>query len=293
MKIQKKLSYSFLISIITIIAISPVYATLTQKIDDGMNVKNIVPVAQIVERNVSNITHNKTDSNDKMELAGFENKTLALILARQKATLSSDMKGNITHIYVEAGDHFKKGQTLIKFDCKSEEARLLGLKAEMDKADALYQSDKKLDELDSISKLEYQQSKADLNIAKSKYLAYEHEVSFCNVIAPFNGEVVKVLQHAHHTVQVNDDLIEIVNNHSLYVEIIAPSNWLRWLKNGIKGELRLNELNRTFKIKVTNISAKIDAGSQTVEAYAKILDAGNKIKSGMSGEVRFKGLVND
>ena len=71
------------------------------------------------------------------------------------------------------------------------------------------------------------------------------------------------------------------------IEMIVPSNWLRWLKLGINSLMAIDETGENHHIEISRIGASVDPVSQTVRIFAHFIDGTPNILAGMSGTVLF------
>ena len=57
-------------------------------------------------------------------------------------------------------------------------------------------------------------------------------VERCTIKAPYSGRIVEVLANEYESVDADTKLLSILNDKALEIELIVPSKWLGWLKNG-------------------------------------------------------------
>jgi predicted transcriptional regulator len=82
-------------------------------------------------------------------------------------------------------------------------------------------------------------------------------------------------------------MLVILDDSALEIEIVAPSNWLTWLKTGQVLSILVDETNVEVIAKLDRIGAEVDPVSQTVKVFAKITESHTSILAGMSGTVSF------
>ncbi|MDA7557385.1 HlyD family efflux transporter periplasmic adaptor subunit, partial [Candidatus Pelagibacter sp.] len=73
----------------------------------------------------------------------------------------------------------------------------------------------------------------------------------------------------------------------LEAEIVAPSNWLKWLKKGHAVKIIIDETGETLDATVISLGAAVDAISQTIELKAQFNEKYDSLIPGMSGIVKF------
>ena len=130
------------------------------------------------------------------------------------------------------GDAFKEGDVLISFDCEIYKAQKDVIKAEHESARIQLENDKELLELRSIGKLQYQLTVSNYEKAKAELSIATLNVDRCEIIAPYDGKVMDVYTTIFTSIEQRQPLMDIVGDGLLEAEIVAPSNWLKWLKKG-------------------------------------------------------------
>ena len=110
------------------------------------------------------------------------------------------------------------------------------------------------------------------------------------VHAPYTGKVVRVRAKAFESVSLGQPLLEIVNLASLRTQLFVPSHWIRWLKPGMPFSVSIDETGQTYRARITKISSRIDASSQTVEITGQFEKIPANVLPGMIGKARFEGV---
>ena len=211
----------------------------------------------------------------------------ALVIATEKVSISSELASRVEKINFLLGDPFKKGDVLISFDCKIYKAQMEVIQSNYDSANIQLKNDKELLEMRSIGKLQYQLSVSALNRAKAELQISGLNVERCEVIAPYNGKVMDVYTSVFSTIQERQPLMDIVGDGLLEAEVIVPSKWLKWLKNGHEVEIQIDETGDILDAKIISLGATVDAISQTIELKAQFNEKYDGLIPGMSGIVKF------
>lgn len=217
-----------------------------------------------------------------------ELQTRALLIAQTEALLSSQITGRILEVNVDLGQPFKKNDVLIEFDCEVQKATRDRVRATLKAASVTVKSHKKLRELGSISQLELAQAEAEELKARADLREITAQIKMCTIKAPFSGRVVSRKIDAYETVTQGEELIEIIDDSSLAVDLLVPSNWTKWLKQGLEFDISVAETGDKVKATVQEIGARIDPVSQTIAVRGKLLkqhQAG--LLAGMSGQAIF------
>ncbi|MBF0187689.1 MAG: efflux RND transporter periplasmic adaptor subunit [Magnetococcales bacterium] len=219
---------------------------------------------------------------------GVAFQTQALLEPANQATLSARMASQILSVTVDEGDVFKKGQTLVAFDCDLPKARLRKAQADRQAARKRLAVIKRMEALDGVSELEMATARTTLARENAEVDLIQAQVRFCAVKAPFAGRVVKRLVHPHDSVSKEEDLLKIVDHKQLNVRLYIPAAWLRWVKTGHRFAVEIPSLERVVSAQVTSLGARVDAGSQTLTIRGAITETQPDLLPGLDGVARFE-----
>jgi membrane fusion protein, multidrug efflux system len=212
----------------------------------------------------------------------------ALIMASRSARISSQMNGRIQALPLKTGDPFRAGDILVEFDCDSQRAQLAAARAELAKASTALASRESLVLLEAVSELDVALARSEVEYAQAGVAMAQALLGHCRVRAPYAGRVVSVEANQFETMSPGQSLIEIVETGELFLEVLVPSRWLRWLKEGQVFEVLVDELGQEVNAQVVALGARVDPVSQTISVRAKIVGNQQNLKPGMSGDARFK-----
>lgn len=203
--------------------------------------------------------------------------------AHRHTVLSSELAGKLTQVTVREGEAFKAGQTLVAFDCAIHKARLSHSYAAENAANKKLAIARKLDKLNSISVADVAQAEADRAMARAESGVNRVMVKRCTISAPFAGRVAERKVQPQQYVGEGTELLSIYANDSYDVELIAPSDWLRWLKPGQPFRVQLDETGETLTAKIVRIGAVVDAVSRSIKVIGRIDSHTSDLLPGMSG----------
>lgn len=209
----------------------------------------------------------------------------AQLTPRQYTTLSSEMAGRIDKINTRVGDHFNKGDVLIEFDCAVQRAEQAHAHAVEAQAAKTYAIDQRLVALRSMGQLELEVAGAEVDKAKADVAAAEAVGSKCVIAAPFAGVTVDQKARAFQYTTPGQALLDILDDHGLEVELIAPSRWLSWMKPGYEFQVHIDETDKTYPAKITRLGGRVDPISQSIKVIGEITADAPELMAGMSGRV--------
>jgi RND family efflux transporter MFP subunit len=200
-------------------------------------------------------------------------------------TLAAEIGAKVEKIAVREGDRFRKGETLIAFDCSIQRAQLAEARAALGAADKTAAVNSRLLELQTIGKLESDVALAERDKARAKENASTAVLGKCTIQAPFSGRVVEQKVRAQQFVQPGQALLDILDDSVLELDFVIPSKWLVWLKPGHTFQVAIDETGKTYPVKMTRVGARIDPVSQSVKVTGAIGGNYPELSAGMSGKV--------
>ena len=216
-----------------------------------------------------------------------------LVVSKYEATIASELIARVKELPLVDGGRFSKGDTLMEFDCSRYDAELKAAKAKMKAVQLEVDANKELAKHRAVGKQELRISEAKLEQVDADVDALLVRTAQCTIIAPFNGRVVEHLIHAYEMPQANAPLIRIVDDANLQIEVIVPSLWLAWLREGESFRFVIDETAKEYKATVNGIAATVDPISQTVKIKAAFENPVANVLSGMSGTAIFKSPIGD
>jgi membrane fusion protein (multidrug efflux system) len=199
------------------------------------------------------------------------------------ATLSSEMAGRIDKIATRVGDRFRQGDVLVLFDCALPRAQMAKAQAVVTQAERTFEINRRLVAQKSMGQLEFDVAAAEVLKAKADLVGAEAVVSKCLVVAPFNGVTVDQKARAFQYATPGQPLLDILDDHAFEVELIAPSQWLRWLKPGYAFQLKIDETGKIYPARVTRFGGRVDPVSQSVKVIGETTGDAPDLMAGMSG----------
>lgn len=218
-----------------------------------------------------------------------------VVAPRVEATLSAQISGRLIRLSADRGQRVKIGDVLAEFDCVLEQARAKAAKAELDGASARLTNLQRLDRMGSVGKVEVQIAAADKERAAALLEERAAALRHCVVAAPFSGVVVDVSAHAYESVEAGEPLVSLLDDKSLRIVALVPSNWVGWLKPGLSLTFKVDETGETVEATVSHIDGRIDPGGQIITVFAapRFSDAAASqsaapLIAGMTGAATFK-----
>lgn len=211
----------------------------------------------------------------------------AQVVARTTAQIGAPMAGQLVEFPLEDGDTFKAGQLLGRFNCAQQEATVGRERAELERRRDMLSTQQSLKALNAYSKADFKTAQNDVAVAQAELAVAQTMVANCVVTAPFSGRVANIAVHNFQFVQMGAPLMDILDDHDLELELIVPSRWLVWLTAGTRLRVQIGETQGTYDARITRLSGRVDAASQTIKVYGRIDGPGPALLPGMSGSASF------
>ena len=241
--------------------------------------------------NKNNPTENTiVDATKKDEIKLLKNEDIirAQLSAVNYTTITSELNAKISKFNFREGEKFKKGQVLVEFDCGAQQAQYQKNKAQLSIAERNFITNKKLLELGSVARIEYENSQSEFQKAKAETDEMLIVLSRCSLKAPFDGRTSEQKLRAEQFVQSGQPLLDIIDNSALELEFIVPSKWSSWLNGTALLKMHIEETDKDYPAKVTQVGARIDPVSQTIKVRAIIQGDFIELRPGMSGTLNIE-----
>lgn len=212
------------------------------------------------------------------------------------ATLEADKQvyyapasaGRISKIYVEVGNHVRKGQLLVEMDpttLNQASTQLKNLETEYNRA-------VKLNETGSISKQAYDAAVTNYEVAKNN-IAFLKENT--RMLAPFDGivsgryfESGELYTGMAAGGAAKPSILSIEKINVLKANVDLSEQYFRSVKEGTTVELKTELYSgKTFQGKVNIVYPTINASSRTFTVEVLIPNPGETLRPGMYGTIDF------
>lgn len=210
-----------------------------------------------------------------------------LLAPSLETTLVSPMAGRVDAVNASLGGRFAKGDTLVRFDCDEQRARLAMAEAEAGAAKENHSAKQRMQALRQAGEVEVALAAIEVERTRAQVRMHSVQVGHCRVRAPFDGRIAKVEVQPYQGVNLAEPLLEIVSNGPLKLRLNVPSRWLGWLRPGAGFAVLIDETDRRYAAKVSAINARVDAVSQTIELEGEIVEEAPELLPGMSGTAQF------
>jgi membrane fusion protein (multidrug efflux system) len=142
----------------------------------------------------------------------------------QHIELRAQERGYLEKIYVDEGQHVKKGQLLFKIMPKLYEAEMRKARAEADFAEIEYKNTKRLADNKVVAQNELAMAKAKLDKAIAELSLAQVHLSFTEIRAPFDGIIDRFHVRLGSLVEEGDLLTNLSDNSKMWVYYNVPES---------------------------------------------------------------------
>jgi RND family efflux transporter MFP subunit len=150
------------------------------------------------------------------------------IKASLDVNLSFKVSGTIQKMFVNAGDHVRRGQILAEMDPKDYEIQLSATEAEYKQIKGEAERIMALYERGSVTKNDYEKAVYGLKQITAKYDAHKKALNDTRLYAPFDGYIQKRLFQPNETIAAGYPVFSMINDGKLEVEVnIASSDYMK------------------------------------------------------------------
>lgn len=202
----------------------------------------------------------------------------------------SENAGRVSKIFVEEGDHVKKGQILARIDAEILNTDRETAEATLQNAlrdEARYSSSFKTG---GVTQQQLDQAKLAVKNARLRLQASQRRVSDANIKSPINGIVnKKYIEVGAFVTAQGTQLFELVDVSRLKLKVNVNESQVARLKLGDEVQIKSNVFpTEDFKGKVTFIAPKADNSLNFPIEIQVENNKPNTIKAGMYGTAIFK-----
>jgi len=206
--------------------------------------------------------------------------------ATQRAVLSAEIAGVLTHLKFDVGNHVKKGRLVAKVSegelglrKKRSEYSLKHLSVKLKNLEKLIQRGLATEE-------EVAQAQMEKDVAYTDIQIFKRQISKSRILAPFSCVVVRRHVQRYEWVTGGQPVVEVVNPGKLRAVANIPSHLAVKLKKDQTHTLDVHDLNISVKGTVEAVVPEVDELSNTAQVIWKVDKGEHPMLAGMKGEVR-------
>lgn len=212
--------------------------------------------------------------------------TTGSLLSNEFTEIRPEMSGRITHIYFKEGAYVKKGDLLVKLFDGDLQAQMEQLEIQLSLADTTLLRQKKLLEINGISRQTVDVSQNQVAAYKAQVDYYKAEISKTVIRAPFSGRLGLRQVSEGAIVSPSTLVTKIYQNNPLKLEFSVPERYSDQTKIGDHVSFTTAaHVKDTFRGTVYAINPGIDPDSRTLSMRAHVKNDKNLLTPGAFASV--------
>lgn len=208
------------------------------------------------------------------------------LTAFEEVYLSSSAPGRIEKLYVEIGDHVKKGQVIAQLD----KTQLHQARVQLQNLETDYRRLDTLQKVGGISKQQYDQMKTQWEIAKSNVEFLEENT---RLTSPINGIITgkyfedgEMFSGAPNTQAGKAALVSIMQINPLKVMVNVSERYYPELNEGMEAAVSLDIYSgESFRGKIYRIHPTVNSMTRSFPVEISIPNRSEKLRPGMFARV--------
>ena len=206
-----------------------------------------------------------------------------IVRALNQAAISIDLPVRVSKLHVREAEAFRKGDTLVTFDCRRLRAELAAAVATSREMRLTLQSQTYLDARGAVGKLDVEISKARADKAEAEASAIGVRLDQCVVTAPFDGRMAEIKINEHEVPATGQPFMTLVDETRFEIDLILPSHALKNLESASAFKFLIDETGSSYDARILRFGAAVDPVSQSVKAIGAFEEPDRRIVAGMSG----------
>jgi RND family efflux transporter MFP subunit len=215
--------------------------------------------------------------------------------ADQNVSVSPQIAGVITNVYVREGSQVKKGDILATLDAQVLKQSVEEVKTQLDMASIIYEKQKNLWDKKIGSEVQYLQAKSTKESLERRIKTLQEQIAMANIVSPISGSVesvpLRVGQMASPGVPASS--IRVINMSSAKITADISENFASRIKNGNQAFIKFPDLGKEIETKLSFTSRFIDPANRTFKVECRIAPKDFELRANMIAYVKIKDYSSD
>jgi membrane fusion protein (multidrug efflux system) len=208
------------------------------------------------------------------------------VTATQGIYVTTEVAGKVSEILATSGQAVKAGDLLLRLDDSVDEADLKGLIAQRTLAQLQFERNSKLLKDKSVSRSDYDQSRASLDSAEAAVAAKQALIRKKAITAPFSGRLGIADINLGQYLSPGDAIVPLQALDPVYVDYSLPERHLPDVRAGQAVEVEVQASpGRRFKGIISAINPGIERGTRSLRLRATLDNPEQLLRPGMFAEV--------
>jgi membrane fusion protein (multidrug efflux system) len=208
------------------------------------------------------------------------------VTATQGIFVTTEVAGQVQEILAESGQMVKAGDVLLRLDDSVDEADLKGLFAQRTLAKLQFERASKLLKDKSVSRSDYDSSRANLDGAEAAVAAKQALIDKKTISAPFSGQLGIADINLGQYLSPGDAIVPLQALDLVYVDYNLPERHLANVHVGQMVEVGVQAWpDRRFEGMISAINPGIDRGTRSLRLRATLDNPEQLLRPGMFAEI--------
>lgn len=214
-------------------------------------------------------------------------KAVGSIEAINGIEVANEVPGVIESISFESGDTVNKGDVLVRLDSDVDKAALRTSRAELELAEQEFSRVSDLLPKRAISQSQYDEAKANFDVAKAGVNEAEAQLSKKVIRAPFDGTLgIRMVDQGEY-IATGTPIVEINMLDPIYVDYTLSEKYLPQIARGYPVSVTVAAVpDQTFEGEISAINTSVNPETRTVRVRATLDNEGKLLKPGMFATIQ-------
>jgi len=233
----------------------------------------------------------------KLAIAQFNHfvEIQGIVDADQNVSVSPQMAGVVTNVYVREGSQVKKGDILATLDAQVLKQSVEEVQTQLDMASIIFEKQKNLWDKKIGSEVQFLQARSTKESLERRIKTLQEQISMANVVSPISGSVesvpLRVGQMASPGLPTSS--IRVINMSSAKITADISENFASRIKNGNQAFIKFPDLGQEIETKLSFTSRFIDPSNRTFKVECRIAPKDFELRANMIAYVKIKDYSNE
>lgn len=208
------------------------------------------------------------------------------LVAVNQVMVANEVAGLVKAILFESGQTVAAGDKLVQLDDAVDQAELGSLKAAERLAEIEFQRNAKLVNEKSVSRADYDRSRATLDGAVAMRVAKEAEIRQKAILAPFDGVLgIRAIDLGQY-LSPGSEIVSLQSLDPIYVDFSLPERYLGQLAAGQTIDVSVQAFpGQHFSGQISVVSPRVTTTTRNVPVRASLANPEHKLRPGMFADV--------
>lgn len=212
---------------------------------------------------------------------------IGTVMSNEEVELRPEISGKVTSILFREGSQVQKGALLVKLNDADYKAQLSKQESSLKLLSETAERQKKLFELNGISRQEYDVALNQVDAVKSDIQFTKAQIEKTELRAPFAGQIgLKNISEGSYVGQ-NFLIATMQQLNPVKIDFSIPEKYMEQIKPGKEITFTVDGDNEIHTAKIYAIEPKVETTTRTLKMRALADNPGNKIIPGSFARVKF------